>query len=118
VTWNTAERRALEQMKSASERVAVKPVSPGVRRRCDGPFVLHEDGRIACTGVCQHGSPWARAPFLAWDHAKAKKSRCAVTRTAGPSCTRCVAAGSIVDPRVARKTHAPTALRTSDGKRT
>jgi hypothetical protein len=108
-------------MKSASERVAAKPLSlgaPGVRRRCDGPFVLHEDGRIACTGVCQHGKIWERVPFLAWDHLKAKKNRCAVARTAGPSCTRCVASGSLVDLRVSRKTYATAARRTLDEKQT
>lgn len=92
VTWNTAERRALDQMQSASERVAAKALglgSRGVTRRCDGPFVLHEDGRIVCTGLCQHGKIWDRVPFLGWDHLKAKKARCAVANTTGPSCERC-----------------------------
>ncbi|HEX5480456.1 MAG TPA: hypothetical protein VFY79_12130 [Dehalococcoidia bacterium] len=90
--WNTAERRALDQMKSASQRVAAKTVSPGsrgVRRRCDGPFVLHEDGRIVCTGICQHGKIWERVPFLGWDHLKAKKLRCDSANTTGRSCERC-----------------------------
>jgi hypothetical protein len=96
MTWNTAERSALDRVKSASERAAAKAVSLGTRgvnRRCDGPFVLHEDGRIVCTGVCQHGKIWDRVPFLGWDHLKATKIRCCIANTAAPRCERCTAPG-------------------------
>ena len=57
----------------------------------DGPYVLHEDGRVVCTGLCQHGKIWDRLPFLGWNHLKAKKVRCAPESTAGATCERCTA---------------------------
>ena len=106
--WNTAEQAALVAVDAASTRVAARELMSraGPEHRCAGPFIVHQDGRVACTGVCIRGKSWERVPFLGWDHHRAKKLRCSLELTAGAACDRCRDPEHVVDARAAHRSQA------------
>ncbi|MHB8377302.1 MAG: hypothetical protein ACYDEB_10160 [Dehalococcoidia bacterium] len=106
--WNSAEQAALAGIDTASARVAarVPAARTSPNNRCDGPFVVHQDGRVACTGICIRGKSWERVPFLGWDHLKARKVRCGLELTAGSECDRCRDPERVVDARAAHRSQA------------
>jgi hypothetical protein len=61
---------------------------------CNGPYFLHKNGSVMCTGACRvrkNGvhllGPGQR--FMEWNHAEAHHLMCRPDKTKGRRCERC-----------------------------
>ena len=106
--WNFAEQATLVAIDAASTRVAGRAAAgrTSPEHRCAGPFIVHQDGRVVCTGICIRGKSWERVPFLGWDHLRARKVRCSLDQTAGIACDRFRDPEHVVDPRASYRSQA------------